>query len=230
MGDAAFTVRTPGLPLDVKTVRFADKWLLFAAQLRLRFTWTIAANGGFGRLMAVAGLASIGEDSNEAALQNYTRLFSATPSSVCSECRQLGAGELPARGSGSGATIPAQRLSPRAQLGAVLCEHDTQVHMPVLAPPGYISQRSTPAALERFLDAVRRFLREYLPGRGLTAVVPYFSNDDPEVRVVVDSAGGDFTGIIPFVQDADGSWVGTKLLYDTARHGRNQTVMAFPIS
>jgi hypothetical protein len=123
-----------------------------------------------------------------------------------------------AEGSTAGFTIPAGRFSVGAPLGSESFQvSDANFRLPDLTPPKYVSGRIQPpmALLDGLKSALTKSVQNHMAAdsKSATALIPYFSPEDPAVNVLVNFAEPDFSeGNFWVRPDANGGWSVGKLL------------------
>jgi hypothetical protein len=200
-----------GATIPVKLVQSPDELVVFLSEIRLSETFRRSSNGKLDRLDFVGGLSRIGNET----LDSDVRLYMQSHTTKGRPSFRLKPG---AEGSTAGFTLPAERVTSGNPLGPESFRvSDASLRLPDLGPPKYVSDRIGPplALLDSLSSAVTKAVQSHMGANSkpATAVIPYFSPEDPVVNVFVNFHEPDFSeGIFWVRPDAKGGWAVGKLI------------------
>jgi hypothetical protein len=200
-----------GTTIPVKLVSSPDELVVFLSEIRLSETFRRSSGGKLDRLDSVGGLSRIGNETLDSDVRFYIQSHTTTGRSGF----RLKPG---AEGSTVGFAIPTGRVTVGDPPGPESFRvSDANFRLPDLTPPKYVSDRIQPpmALLDGLKSALTKSVQNHMAAdsKPVTAVIPYFSPEDPVVKVFVNFAESDFSeGIFWVRPDSNREWSVGKLL------------------
>ena len=134
---------------------------------------------------------------------------------------QIGTGCMEAgkvtQSSGTGSVVPNARPCPPAPAG-VLSDYTLSLTLPALTPPDAIQKKTTPPDQEALVAAVRQYVESRVHICGpLKARIPFYSDTDPRVYVLLPPGGNCPRGVATFSRAMDSRWEFGKFIADVPK-------------
>jgi hypothetical protein len=189
-----------GRALDVKAVRFRNRWVVFVPSMRLLVTATSQPDAP-GSLISVEESELFG-GSGEAAFRQYRKIFTTENNLGCGSVGQA------SRTDPTTQRLPVARPCLAEPDFAPITELDFRV---VLPPRSNDPRRSLGADPLGVAGLARSWLRRYYPQSSGQMVLPKYSALDPRVYVFLRIRNGP-DGILVFQRDPDGQVIAGKFL------------------
>lgn len=194
-----------GSNIDIKVIHTQDR--LYAIMGPLHMILTIAVGGSEHRVQSVRITNPPGKTNAEAA----EWFFQTQEPVAMSGCFDAGRQQPSAK---AGTTLPIGRPCVGAP-GGIVSESTVSLSLPALTPPDAIRKRTVPANGESLISAVQQYVESRVRICGpLKARVPFYSDTDPRIYVLVSKAGDCPRGVATFSRAADSRWEFGKFIAD----------------
>ncbi len=196
-----------GERVDVRILLTPTHLYAFLAPIRLEIDMALSSDGQVTAVTVIGSSAPTNDDAVARFLGSGLRGNPGCSGDV-SVRRQT-----PSEPAKNGGTIPLAR--PCTTQAEVLDDKSLTVVLPKLTPPDAIQNKILPPGRSSLARAVERYLRLRLRSCGLTTVsIPYYSNNDPRVYVLMRPRGNCPRGVVAFSRAPDGRWESGKFLAD----------------
>jgi hypothetical protein len=201
-----------GRQIEARVLRIQNHLYTFLAPIRLTIDFTVSVPD---LQIKSVGISVPAQKTNAEAITFFLQMRAAYGTGCLGQV--LGDKAAPTR------TITTNRIPPARpclQQEDILSDESFTFSLPELKPPDSIQNRSLPSDNDGFVTEVRQFLeshREDCESTTITATIPYYSDTDPRVYVLLQSGGKCERGIASFSRAPNGRWEFGKFTLDVPR-------------
>jgi hypothetical protein len=197
----------PYSTIDLQVIRTQDR--LYAILGPLHLVVNMVVQGTEYRVQTVEIVRPPGTTNAEAA-EWFSRMQGPAGMAACIETRKRSLNQ-------AGVTIPIARRCPAAP-GGVLSENTLAFTLPALTPPDAIQRKNIPSDKDVLVTAVRQYVGSRIRICGpLKAKIPYYSDTDPRVYVLLPQSGDCPRGVATFSRATDSRWEFGKFIADVPK-------------
>ena len=197
----------PGSNVDIRVVRVQGR--VYAILGPVHMVVDIVFQDADYRAQTVGIVRSPGTTNTEAA-----EWFFRMQGQIATGCIETGKAKP---NSAVGSTVPIGRPCPPAPAG-VLSDYTLPFTLPALTPPDAIQKKTTPPDRDALVAAVRQYVESRAQICGpLKARIPFYSDTDPRVYVLLPQAGDCPGGVATFSRATDSRWEFGKFIADVPK-------------
>ena len=198
----------PGSNIDLRVIRTQDR--LYAILGPLHLVVNIAVQGADYQVQAMEIVRPPGTTNAEAA-EWFFRMQGPAGMAGCIDTSKQPLNPK------AGSTIPIGRPCPAAP-GGVLSENTLSFTLPALTPPDAIQKKTIPSDKDALVTAVQQYVESRIRICGpLKAKIPFYSDTDPRVYVLLPQAGDCPRGVATFSRATDSRWEFGKFIADVPK-------------
>ena len=201
--DSLGTSYPAGRQIDARVINTKSRVYVFLAQIKTEIDFQPGERPN-------VSIRTLSEITNDAAVKDFV---SSRSGPGCVGPAQSSSLTTPG---GTDKDIPIGRICP--SLDPIIRDLNFTFILPRLLPPRAILNKKIPADGEKLLTTVRNYIesrREYCSG--IAAKIPYYSNSDPYVHVLLAHAGECPKGIATFGRMNNGDWSLGKFIADVPK-------------
>ncbi len=197
----------PGARMEVRVLRTPTHLYAFLAPLRLGVDITASPPDFQVQAVGITGSAA---PNNAEAVASFLQIRAEVGSGCSGQVQQA---PRKAGKDQTGKVLPVSRPCPDQE--AILGDETFAFVLPELTPPDSIRRKSVPANKDTLAAEVKRYLKSRGKRCGATtARIPFYSETDPRVYVLIESAGDCPRGVVTYSRAADGRWEFGKFFAD----------------
>jgi hypothetical protein len=197
----------PGKHIEGRVLRSQSRAYVFLAAINLEIDFSEPD----GRVVAVSMAIA---DTNAAAVATFLRERQALGFGCIGNISSAPTSD--AKSQETGRALPPAR--PCTAQENIVEDETFSFEIPHLAPPRAIQKKEIPPDRDRLIEAVRHYIESRQRYCGaMNASIPFYSDADPRVYVLIQAVGNCPTGVSTFYRSPEGIWEFGKFIADTPR-------------